>query len=69
VFSAFFSFGSNFYLVAEAQVRKPVKRMAAIHIGSLSELRIADTAPKPSHQKTKLSSVAKNAEKYRRSGR
>jgi hypothetical protein len=36
----------NFYLVAEAQIRKPVKRMAAIHIVSLSELRIADTAPK-----------------------
>jgi hypothetical protein len=29
------SFGFNFYLVAEAQIRKPVKRMAVIHIAKL----------------------------------
>src|ERR1700692_238109 len=29
------SFGSNFYLVAEAQIRKPVKRMAVINIVSV----------------------------------
>ena len=59
----------NFYLVAEAQIKKPVKRMAVIHIVSLSELRIEDTAPKLSYRKIKLSSVTKNAQKYRRFGR
>jgi hypothetical protein len=64
VFSAFFSFGSNFYLVAEAQISKPVKRMAVIHIVSLSELRIADTAPKLSYGKQnyrQLRKTLKNA--------
>jgi hypothetical protein len=37
----------------------PVKRMAVIHIVSLSELRIADTAPKLSYWKTKLSPATK----------